>query len=315
MYEIGIIFPGQGSQYVGMGKDFYDNYSVVREMFHTAGDIVGYDVKSLIFEGPKEKLKETLFTQVCVYLVSVAMFEVFKQSNKCDVKKCIFAGHSLGEYSALYASGAVDFATGMRLVKRRAELISECAQRTKSGMVAAIGLDKSIVVEICENVKSKGLVVEPANFNSPKQIVISGEEEGLREASLIIKEKGGKPIPLEVSGGFHSSLMDGAAETFAKEIGKYDIRDPLTAIVSNYDAKISTDKETIKYKLVKQINHPVYWQDCVYTMINAGVRKFIEIGPKAVLTGLMKHIFPESPYYQDVVVLSISTVEELIAYQ
>jgi [acyl-carrier-protein] S-malonyltransferase len=298
-----------------MGKDFYDNYSVVREMFHTAGDIVGYDVKSLIFEGPKEKLKETLFTQVCVYLVSVAMFEVFKQSNKCDVKKCIFAGHSLGEYSALYASGAVDFATGMRLVKRRAKLISECAQRTKSGMVAAIGLDKDIVVEICENVKSKGLVVEPANFNSPKQIVISGEEEGLREASLIIKEKGGKPIPLEVSGGFHSSLMDGAAETFAKEIGEYDIRDPLTAIVSNYDAKISTDKETIKYKLVKQINHPVYWQDCVHTMINAGVRKFIEIGPKAVLTGLMKHILPESPHYQNIVVLSISTVEELIAYQ
>jgi len=315
MHQIGIIFPGQGSQYVGMGKDFYDNYEIVREMFTIARNILCCDIESLIFVGPKEKLKETFFTQVSVYLVSVAIFEAFKQNNKCDVEKCIFAGHSLGEYSALYASNAVDFTTGLKLVKRRAELISQCAQRIKSGMVAAIGLDRSTVIEICESVRKKGFIVEPANFNSPKQIVISAEERGLQEVSSIIKERGGKPITLEVSGGFHSTLMDEAAEAFAKEIEEYEIHDPIAPIVSNYDAKISSDKETIKYKLVKQINHPVYWQDCVHTMINAGVRRFIEIGPKAVLTGLMKHILQESPYCQDVTVVNISTVEELAAYQ
>lgn len=281
------LFPGQASQKVGMGLDLYHDTNLGKKYFDLANDIMGLDLRDIIFNGPDEILRQTKFTQPAIYLVSVILGEILLQKNIIPIAA---AGHSLGEYSALAISGAFSFETGLHLVKLRSESMQKAGEIMNGTMAAIIGLDKGKIEEICRQSNEKGIVV-PANFNAPGQIVISGEVEAVNYAMNFAKEVGArKVIELNVSGAFHSPLMSNAKEALTNKLNSIEISDANFPIYSNVTAKPVIKSEEIRESLIQQLENAILWQDSILNMINDGVTNFVEVGPGRVLQGLTKRI-------------------------
>jgi len=287
MKKIAFVFPGQGAQKVGMGKEFFDAIPASREIFDKADSILGYSISEKIFNGPAEELKKTEVTQPAVFTVSAACLAALK--NKLPVLRPSFvAGHSLGEYAAVYASGALDFENALKLVARRGQIMSKISS---GGMAAIIGLDDAKVKQICADTEG---VVEPVNFNSPGQIVIAGEKEALTQACASAKAAGAKrALPLAVSGPFHSSLMKPAQKEFEEFVRNIAFSAADAPVVANSAAAPATQPDDIKQGLVDQMTSPVLWVDSVSFMVKEGVDTFVEIGPGRVISGLIKRISPQ----------------------
>jgi len=284
--KLAFVFPGQGSQGKGMGFDFYQNFNSARERFNQADEILGFGFSKLCFEGPEEELKQTVNAQPAILLVSMVAFEIVKSEG---IFAQAMAGHSSGEYSALTAAGAFSFEEGLRLVKKRGEFMQETGKEKNGGMAAILGLPREQIAEICQEAADAGMVV-PANFNCPGQIVISGEKNAVDKATGIAERKGAKTIVLNVSGAFHSPLMQPAARRLSEELIKVDVADPEVPVVANASAEYIHKKEEIRDSLVLQITSPVLWEDSVRELISDDFLDFVEIGPGRVLSGLVKRI-------------------------
>jgi [acyl-carrier-protein] S-malonyltransferase len=288
MSKHAFVFPGQGSQFVGMGKDLYENHTVAREMFDKANEILGFRITDLMFDGTDEDLRQTNVTQPAIFLHSVVRAKLMGDDFKPDM----VAGHSLGEFSALVAAGVLGFEDGLKLVYQRAMAMQEACEVELGTMAAVLALADEKVEEVCIN--TDGVVV-PANYNCPGQLVISGAYSAVENACEAMKVAGAKrAIILPVGGAFHSPLMEPAREKLAKAIENTNFWDPICAIYQNVTAKAETDKNTIKQNLVSQLTAPVRWTQSVQSMWNDGATMFTEVGPGKVLQGLVKKIAPEA---------------------
>ena len=277
------VFPGQGAQFVGMGKDLYESNANAKELFDKANEILGYRITDIMFEGTDEDLKQTKVTQPAVFLHSVI-------SALCldDFKPDMVAGHSLGEFSALTAAGALTFEDGLRLVYARAMAMQKACEAAPSTMAAIIGLPDEAIEKICSEVSKEGNVVVPANYNSPGQVVISGNVEAVKEACAKLKEAGAKrALPLAVGGAFHYPLMEPARVELAKAIEAAPVSQPVCPVYQNVDAMPHTDPKEIKDNLLRQLTAPVRWTQSVQHMLADGMTEFVECGPGQVLTGLV----------------------------
>ena len=277
------VFPGQGAQFVGMGKDLYESNPKAKELFDKANDILGYRITDIMFNGDSDDLKQTKVTQPAVFLHSVI-------SALCmeDFHPDMVAGHSLGEFSALVAAGALSFEDGLRLVYARAMAMQACCEKVPGTMAAIINLPDEAIEKVCSEIE--GIVV-PVNYNSPGQVVISGEVEAVKEACARLKEAGAKrALPLAVGGAYHSPLMEPARVELAAAIEKAEFKTPCCPIYQNVDAKPYTDPVEIKKNLLAQLTSPVRWTQTVINMINDGAEEFVECGPGTVLTGLIGRI-------------------------
>ena len=286
-----LVFPGQASQKIGMGKDLYQNYDIAKEMFKISEDILGFDLAKICFEGPISKLTQTNITQPALYVVSSIITHILKENN---IKYDAVAGHSLGEYSALYSIGVFTFEDGLKLVKQRSESMQYAGKKNPGTMAAIIKLDKEKILEACKKASQFGLV-KIANINSPQQIAISGEKDAVQSAMKYAKDLGAKiVVELEVSGAFHSPLMKYATEVLTKTINTVSFKKPKIPIYCNFDAQSCNSIPKLKENLIKQIENPVLWLDTINNMRNDGIGKFIEVGPGKVLRGLIKRIDSES---------------------
>lgn len=282
------VFPGQGAQFVGMGKDLYENNPVAKEMFDKANEILGFNITDLMFNGTDEDLRQTKVTQPAIFLHSVILAKTMGDDFNPDM----VAGHSLGEFSALVAAGALSFEDGLRLVSARAQAMQKACEKTPSTMAAVLALPDAKVEELCASVT--GGVVVPANYNCPGQIVISGSIEGVDAACAKMLEAGAKrALKLKVGGAFHSPLMEPARAELADAIAHTDFHAPKCPVYQNVNAEPQTDPETIKKNLIAQLTAPVRWTQTVQNMIAAGADTFVEVGPGAVLQGLVKKISSE----------------------
>ena len=289
--QIALIFPGQGAQKVGMGKEFYDSCPQARAVFDEADQILKNNLSKVIFEGPQEKLTSTAFCQPAILTFSIAALKAFQAHPKFqNVQVKYSAGLSLGEYSALVASGALSFADALRLVERRSFFMEEATQKFSGAMAAIIGFDRNRLQEICAQTGA-----QVANYNSPEQIVITGHREKVEAASRMIKEEGAKTvIPLEVSGAFHSSLMQPASNQFQKELQNFKVKDCLyIPVISNVTALPQTSDAEIRQNLGKQIVSSVRWDESIGYISGKGIINFLEVGPGKVLKGLLRKINPE----------------------
>ncbi|MBQ2538559.1 MAG: ACP S-malonyltransferase [Bacteroidales bacterium] len=291
------VFPGQGAQFVGMGKDLYENNAQCRDMFERANDIIGFRITDLMFAGTPEDLKQTKVTQPAVFLHSVILAKYMGESFKPDM----VGGHSLGEFSALVASGAMDFEDGLRLVIARANAMQKCCEMRPSTMAAIVKLDDKTVEDVCAEITAAGDVVVPANYNTTGQLVISGTMEGVAKASEKLKELKGRAIPLAVGGAFHSPLMEPARVELAAAIDKTQFHTPVCPCYQNVNALPQTNPEEIKQNLIKQLTSPVRWTATVQNMIKDGATEFIEVGPGTALQGMVKRISPEMDAHSAVV--------------
>ncbi len=279
------VFPGQGSQFEGMGKDLYESSDLAKEMFHKANEVLGFDIMKIMFEGSKDDLTQTKVTQPAVFLHSVITAKV------ADVKPDMVAGHSLGEFSALVAAGYLNFEDGLKLVSQRAIAMQKACELKPSTMAAITRLEDDVVKEVCAEIDD---IVVPANFNCPGQLVISGSETGIDKACEVLLEKGAKrALKLKVGGAFHSPFMEPAREELAAAIESTNFQTGSCAIYQNVDATPSTDPEVIKAKLIKQLTAPVLWTQTVQNMVTDGAGEFIECGPGKVLRGLVQKINKE----------------------
>jgi len=282
------VFPGQGAQFVGMGKDLYENNPVAKEMFDKANEILGFNITDLMFNGTDEDLRQTKVTQPAIFLHSVILAKTMGDDFNPDM----VAGHSLGEFSALVAAGALSFEDGLRLVSAPAQAMQKACEKTPSTMAAVLALPDAKVEELCASV-TEGVVV-PANYNCPGQIVISGSIEGVDAACAKMLEAGAKrALKLKVGGAFHSPLMEPARAELADAIAHTDFHAPKCPVYQNVNAEPQTDPETIKKNLIAQLTAPVRWTQTVQNMIAAGADTFVEVGPGAVLQGLVKKISSE----------------------
>lgn len=282
------VFPGQGAQFVGMGKDLYENNPVAKEMFDKANEILGFNITDLMFNGTDEDLRQTKVTQPAIFLHSVILAKTMGDDFNPDM----VAGHSLGEFSALVAAGALSFEDGLRLVSARAQAMQKACEKTPSTMAAVLALPDAKVEELCASV-TDGVVV-PANYNCPGQIVISGSIEGVDAACAKMLEAGAKrALKLKVGGAFHSPLMEPARAELADAIAHTDFHAPKCPVYQNVNAEPQTDPETIKKNLIAQLTAPVRWTQTIQNMIAAGADTFVEVGPGAVLQGLVKKISSE----------------------
>ncbi|MFJ6204704.1 ACP S-malonyltransferase [Bacillus pumilus] len=288
MTKIAFLFPGQGSQKIGMGKDLFDQEAVSKAVFEEADKTLGFDLSSMIFEGDAEELTLTYNAQPALLTTSIAILKKFEESG---IKADYAAGHSLGEYTALVAAGALSFQDAVYAVRKRGELMNEAVPAGEGAMAAILGLDQAALLEVTKEVTESGHLVELANLNCPGQIVISGTAKGVELASEKAKEKGAKrAIALEVSGPFHSALMKPAAEKFTDVLSKLNISDAKTPVISNVTADIVTSRDAIETKLIEQLYSPVRFEESVERLIDLGVTTFIEIGPGKVLSGLVKKV-------------------------
>lgn len=282
------VFPGQGAQFVGMGKGLYENNPVAKEMFDKANEILGFNITDLMFNGTDEDLRQTKVTQPAIFLHSVILAKTMGDDFNPDM----VAGHSLGEFSALVAAGALSFEDGLRLVSARAQAMQKACEKTPSTMAAVLALPDAKVEELCASI-TEGVVV-PANYNCPGQIVISGSIEGVDAACAKMLEAGAKrALKLKVGGAFHSPLMEPARAELADAIAHTDFHAPKCPVYQNVNAEPQTDPETIKKNLIAQLTAPVRWTQTVQNMIAAGADTFVEVGPGAVLQGLVKKISSE----------------------
>jgi [acyl-carrier-protein] S-malonyltransferase len=283
--KVASIFPGQASQYVGMGKDIYHQYGTCRKIFDRASEIMEMDIKRICFEGPEETLKQTNITQPAIFIHSIAVFQLLSEEGFVPDG---VAGHSLGEYSALVACGSLTFEDGLKLVKKRGELMHQAGQEKSGTMAAIIGMTAEQVYGVTNSVKG---VVQPANFNSPGQVAISGEIEAVKEAMEKAKEAGAKKVQeLVVSGAFHSPLMMDAQDGLKMALEKTEFKDAQCPLYSNVEGKPVRKAEKIRELLVKQLTMPVLWQNIITEMIQDNYKDFKEIGPGKVLRGLLKRI-------------------------
>ncbi|MGA1841181.1 MAG: ACP S-malonyltransferase [bacterium] len=285
MTNTAFIFPGQGSQFVGMGKDIYEQYPEARQVFDQASDVLDIDLKTLCFQDPEDKLKLTTYTQPAILTTSLALFACIGSTDKM-----FLAGHSLGEFTALAAGGSLGLETAVSLVMERGRLMQEAVPSDLGGMAAIIGLDNQEVLDACNSAREEGKVW-PANFNCPGQIVITGEKKGLLKAIELAKNKGAKfSVMLPVSIPSHCPLMEPAAMRLKDMLEKIDVEDLQVPVVSNCWAIPIKEKELIKKNMIEQMTSPVKWEDSIRFMIQKGVTTFIEVGPGKVLTGLIRRI-------------------------
>lgn len=276
------VFPGQGAQFPGMGLDLYENSELARQLFEKANEILGFDITDIMFKGTEEELTQTKVTQPAIYIHSVIMAKTLE-----DFQPDMVAGHSLGEFSALSAAGALSFEDGLRLVSQRAMAMQKACELQPSTMTAIVGGTTEDVEEACAAVDD---IVVPANFNSPGQIAISGTVSGVEKAAALLKDKVKLIVPLKVGGAFHSPLMEPARVELAEAINKTEIAVPVCPVYQNVDAQPHTDPFEIKCNLIAQLTSPVCWTQSVQRMLTDGAEEFIELGPGKVLTGLIKRI-------------------------
>lgn len=294
MAKVALIFPGQGTQAVGMGKSFYDNSAEAKQVFDSADAMLKNGLTDVIFNGPAEKLTLTAYCQPAILTMSVAALKAVETSEKFkNISVQYTAGLSLGEYAALVACGALSFENTLKLVERRSTFMEEATKLSQGKMAAIIGLDKEVIVKVCQETGA-----EVANFNSPQQIVITGHADKVEAACQKLSAAGAKSVvPLDVAGGFHSSLMKPAADKFDQELAKVDIRTPRCPIISNIDAQPATEPKAIRENLAKQITGSVRWVDTINFMAKQGIENFIEIGPGKILKGLLRRINPQLKVY------------------
>ncbi|MFC1493459.1 ACP S-malonyltransferase [candidate division KSB1 bacterium] len=302
MKKLAFLFPGQGSQMIGMGRDFFDVYSTASLRYEEAEDILGYSLKKFSFEGPDDQLKQTYVTQPALFVHSTIISELLENQG---IKPAVTAGHSLGEYSALFSAGAAGFSEILEVVKVRGELMQKAGEISPGTMAAIIGADEDSVTKLCEEAGSAG-IVKPANFNAPGQIVISGSVEGVKKAIEIAKEFGAKrAIELNVSGAFHSPLMEYACEGLNSRIDNTNWKKIQVPVYANATADPEYDPEDISKNLKDQLLKPVLWKDSINNIIDSGIDAFIEVGSGKVLQGLTKRINREYSCY------TVGTIEEL----
>ena len=288
-----LIFPGQGSQLVGMGKEFYDKFDLVKNLFKEADETLNFSLSKLILEGPKEELNLTTNTQPAIYLISYSIFNVVKNEFNIDLNKAkYFAGHSLGEYSALSCAGCLNFSDTLKILRVRGDAMQNSVPKGEGGMVAVLGSKVETIEEILNDNKQK-FVAQIANDNSEGQIVLSGKNKDLDNLILILKEKSIKNIKLPVSAPFHCSLMNKATQIMTEELNKLDFKDSKNKLISNVTAEEIKNVNILKDLLIKQIENRVRWRESVINMIKNGTNHFIEIGPGKVLSGLVKRINKE----------------------
>ena len=285
-----VIFPGQGSQLVGMGKEFYEKYDLVKNLFKEADDTLNFPISKLILEGPKEELDLTANTQPAIFILSYSIFNVVKNEFNIDLNKAkYFAGHSLGEYSALSCAGYLGFSETLKILRIRGDAMQNSVPKGQGGMVAVLGSTVENIEKILKDNEQK-FTAQIANDNSEGQIVLSGKNEDLDKLILVLKESSIKNIKLPVSAPFHCSLMSKATEIMTQELNKLSFKDAENKLISNVTAEEISNTEELKTLLIKQIENRVRWRESVNNMINNGVNHFIEIGPGKVLSGLVKRI-------------------------
>jgi [acyl-carrier-protein] S-malonyltransferase len=307
MSKTAFVFPGQGAQAVGMGRDAYESNSKAKAIFEEADAVLGFQLSDIIFNGPEEALKQTANTQPALLTVSAALLELLADSG---LKPDYVAGHSLGEYSALVAAGVISFRDAVATVRARGEYMEQAVPGGQGAMAAVLGAEREALGELCQAVSAEGNVVELANVNSPGQIVVSGSAAGVQSIVARGKEIGAKRvIPLEVSGPFHSSLMKPAAERLGETLAKVELNDANVPLIANVTAREAVQGEEIRRLLVEQVYSPVLWEDSVRYLIQQGVDTFVEIGSGSVLAGLIKKID------KNVRIISVNSVTALEALQ
>ncbi|MBN2009578.1 ACP S-malonyltransferase [candidate division KSB1 bacterium] len=302
MSKIAFIYPGQASQYVGMGKDLYENFEIAKSLYNQANDILGFSITDVSFNGPEDALKQTKVTQPAIFVHSIIVNHLLVEKG---IQPQAVGGHSLGEYSALVAAGAIDFEAALKLVQRRGELMQEAGEISPGTMAAIVGLDADAVDAVCAEALATG-IVQPANYNSSQQIAISGSVAGVEKAMELASAKGAKRvIPLVVSGAFHSPLMKHAQTGLKSQLDATQVEKANIPVYTNVKALPETSPDEIKSLLFQQLTAPVRWTELIVNMISDGVTHFYEVGPGNVLTGLIKRIDRNVPC------TPIGTVEQI----
>ena len=311
MKKFAMVFPGQGSQAVGMLAELAEQFSIVEETFKQASEVLGYDLWSLVQHGPAEELNKTWQTQPALLAASVAVYRVWQQQYP-QLQPTLMAGHSLGEYSALVCAGTIDFQDAVKLVELRGKLMQQAVPEGTGAMYAIIGLDNDSIIKACQNAE-QGEIVSAVNFNSPGQVVIAGAKAAVERAAVLCKEAGAKrALPLAVSVPSHCALMKPAADQLAVSLESIAVKSPAVAVINNVDVKTENDAQAIRHALVRQLYSPVRWTETVEKMATNGIEVLVEIGPNKVLNGLTKRIADNLQAVSVNDPASLSAVEQLL---